>query len=307
MIHICIYSFYKDPFLLNCLKSIKESSFQDYAIDLYIYSVHEEPNILELKEDPKIGISILNKRKSFAEVSNLSITTAKQTNRDFFLLLNSDTVLQKNSLSNLIEIFSFKGNLGVVGGFQTEYEGEWNKPNEWTKLALINSHSVEKIRTIGQDLTLHKCDYVQGACMLMKLAIFDEVGLFDERFKLFYEETELCRRIRNKLFDVFILEEAKVKHFSGGTWKRSIFLQYRRDVFYLTNQIIFESTESSTTKTKLLREVFIIIQKQIKNLWNKNDDHKLPVVFYPVILLNLIFKSKFLMELYETQSVFLLK
>ena len=307
MIHICIYSFYKDSFLQNCLNSITESSFQDYLIDLYIYSAQIEVNILELNQIPKIEIKVLNKKKSFAEISNISIAKAKKRQSIFFVLLNSDTLLEKNALSLLVDAFSLKNNIGVVGGFQTAFNGEWYEPNEWTKNALKDHKSTEKIIKNKQEFTLYKCDYVQGACMLMKMSLFDEVGLFDERFVLFYEETELCRRIRNKLYDIVILEEAKVKHFSGGTWKKNILFQYRRDVLYLTNQIIFESTESTTTKTQLALKVFSIIQKQIKNLWHKTDNHQLPVIFYPFILFYLVYKSNFHRILFQKQSAYLLQ
>ncbi len=307
MIHICIYSFYKDSFLQNCLNSINESSYQDYFIDLYIYSEQIEVNILELKQISKIEINVLNKRKSFAEISNISIAKATERQHSFFMLLNSDTLLEKKALSLLVETFSLKNNIGVVGGFQTAFDGEWNEPNLWTKNALKDNYSSEKIIKHQQEFTLYKYDYVQGACMLMKMSIFDEVDLFDERFVFFYEETELCRRIRNKFYDIVILEEAKVKHFSGGTWKKNMLFQYRRDVLYLTNQIIFESTENSTTKKQLVLKVFSIIQKQIKNLWHKTDNHRLPVIFYPFILFNLIYKSNFLRNLFQKQSAFLLQ
>jgi len=305
VIFICIYSFYEDLFLLKCLNSINDSSFQDYVIDLYIYSKHDVPDIIELNQFAKIEISILYKRKSFAEICNISIEKAKNRNCDYFLLLNSDTILKNNTLLVLLNAFSQKKDLGVVGAFQTEYSGEWNEPNYWTKEILKTTYSTERIKMNDHILTFHKCEYVQGACMLIKLKIINIVGSFDVRFKFFYEETEFCRRVRNNFLDVVILEEAKIKHFSGGTWKRNILLQYRRDIFYLTNQIIYESTNNSTTLIKLINDILLIIKKQIFNLWKRNDNHKLPIAFYFLIILNLICKVNFLLSLYKKQSAYI--
>ncbi|MEK6647626.1 MAG: glycosyltransferase family 2 protein [Candidatus Firestonebacteria bacterium] len=302
MIHICIYSFYEDSFLVNCLNSIDKSDFKDYVIDLYIFSKRGAVNVNELYEFPKIEISIFNKRKSFSEITNISIKKAKESNCDYFLLLNSDTILQQNCLSYLVNVLAFENNLGVIGGFQTEYSGEWNEPNNWSKEILKSVKSKENLKLNGENFVLHKCVYVQGACMLIKSAIFNQVGGFDERFKFFYEETEFCRRVQRNHFDIGILEEAKVKHFSGGTWKKNTLLHYRRDVYYLTNQIIFESTINPASKMKLLKDVFSIAKKQIKNLLNKNDSHKLPVVFYPVVILNLLYRINFINSLYKEQS-----
>ncbi|MCB0537623.1 MAG: glycosyltransferase family 2 protein [Bacteroidetes bacterium] len=304
MLSICIYSFYEDLFLLKCLNSINDSSFQDYIIDLYIYSKHDVSNIIELNQFSQIEISILNKRKSYAEICNISIEKAKNRNCDYFLLLNSDTILKNNTLLVLLNAISQKNNLGVVGAFQTEYNGEWNEPNYWTKEILKTTYSTERIKINDQELTFHKCEYVQGACMLIKLEIINIVGFFDVRFKLFYEETEFCRRVRNNFLDVVILEEAKIKHFSGGTWKRNILLRYRRDILYLTNQLIYESTNKSTTYIRLFSEILLISKKQIFNLLKKKDNHKLPIALYFLIILSLICKVSFLLSLFKKQSVY---
>jgi len=304
VIHICIYSFHKDSFLVNCLDSIEKSSFTDYEIDLYIFSKEGIENLNVLKQYSKIKINLLNKRKSFSEVTNISFKKAKEKNCNYFLLLNSDVILKQNSLELLENVMSSESKLAVLGGFQTEYFGEWNEPNSWSKEFLKTVTQRRNIELNENNFTLYDCEYVQGACMLIKSAIFSQVEGFDERFEFFYEETEFCRRVQQNHFEIAVLSEAKVKHFGGGTWKKNLMLHFRRDIYYLTNQIIFESTSNPTTKRKFVANIFSVIKKQIKNLYYKNDNHKLPVLFYTVVILNLFYRIDFLYSIYKKQSAF---
>lgn len=55
-------------------------------------------------------------------------------------------------------------------------------------------------------------DWIQGSCFLTPKKVFDEVGLFDERFFMYFEDTDLCRRIKNAGYKVMYLADAEVIH-----------------------------------------------------------------------------------------------
>ena len=55
-------------------------------------------------------------------------------------------------------------------------------------------------------------DQIIGACMLLKREILDEVGLFDEDFYMFYEEVDLCFRIKEAGYRILFTPEAEIIH-----------------------------------------------------------------------------------------------
>jgi GT2 family glycosyltransferase len=58
-------------------------------------------------------------------------------------------------------------------------------------------------------------DWISGSCMLIRRAALEEVGLFDERFFLYYEEVDLCRRTREAGWSIYWVPEATIVHVGG--------------------------------------------------------------------------------------------
>lgn len=300
MIYICLYSFGKDGFLPECIKSIINSNIDKYFVDLYVFD-KQKKGINKYKFLPNMGVTFLHKAKSYSWVTNTSLNKAIKDGAKYFLLLNTDTILHPECIFNLVKFFSLSENIGIVGGYQTEYFGDWNTSNSWTK-SNLQIHNIKLFEIDNHKFTLYKTYYTQGACMMFKLDLIKEIGNFNERFKLFYEETEFCRRAINRGYIVGVLKEAKIKHYSGGTWKRSILLNINRDLYYLSNQIIFESTTDCAGYISLLKRIVYIIRKQIKNIHRREDDIKIYVLFYPFVLLFVLFRIDLLFSLHKDQK-----
>lgn len=302
MIHICLYSFGKDAFINACIESIYKSDLStEVFIDLYVYTKYKS-DILKLNQHPNMEITFLNNPKTYSWVTNTSLRKAISNKTKYFLLLNTDTVLHPLCISYLIKTIDCE-KIGVVGGLQTEYLKDWETPNQWTK-GTVNESDKKNIQTIDDKITLHVTPYVQGACMLFKTALIHQVGLFNERFKLFYEETEFCRRVSRQGYIVGVVKEAKVKHYGGGSWKKSRILNLKRDVYYLANQIMFEATSSCHTYMQLLGNMIFVVKKQFKNIIYKEDNITLPFFMYPLVLISILFRIDLLLSLYNSERAY---
>ncbi|VTR65000.1 putative Glycosyltransferase, group 1 family protein [Desulfosarcina cetonica] len=79
-------------------------------------------------------------------------------------------------------------------------------------------------------------DWVSGACMVVRRAALETVGGFDERFFLYWEDTDLCRRIKNAGWKIIYFPKIKVTHFVGKSSKyapyHSIY-QFHKSCYYL--------------------------------------------------------------------------
>lgn len=63
-------------------------------------------------------------------------------------------------------------------------------------------------------------DWVSGACMLLRRRAFDAVGGFDERYFLYWEDADLCRRLREAGWHVRYVPEARVRHAAGASSRK---------------------------------------------------------------------------------------
>jgi GT2 family glycosyltransferase len=81
-------------------------------------------------------------------------------------------------------------------------------------------------------------DWVSGACMVVRRRALEQIGLLDERFFMYFEDADLCRRVREASWSVYYLPEIQVTHWAGGSTRshpraiwdlhKSAFLYHRK-------------------------------------------------------------------------------
>lgn len=65
-------------------------------------------------------------------------------------------------------------------------------------------------------------DWVGGMCMLFSYSVFERLGGFDERYFLYYEDVDICARLRLLGYEVLVNPQAKVTHHAQRTSRRSL-------------------------------------------------------------------------------------
>jgi len=159
------------------------------------------------------------KNYGFAEGNNIAIRYALKTlNPDYLLLLNNDTVVEENFLSELIRVASQDEKNGILGSkvYYYNYRGQRDIIHSAgahinTKFGLCPPIGLsEKDR--GQYDEVRRVDYVEGACMLVKRNVIDTIGLLDPIFFAYWEETDWCCRADKKGYNVIYVPQAKIWH-----------------------------------------------------------------------------------------------
>ena len=148
---------------------------------------------------------------------------------DWLLLLNPDCVVDENALSTLADfVQNCGGEVAIVGLQLLNADGTLQPsgrrfPKVWEfLLALLGfSRWMEARWFKGRDFTkVQEVDEVSGAALAISRKAFEQVGGMDEGFFLFFEELDLCRRVKAKGMKVVYLPDAKVKHLWGASVKR---------------------------------------------------------------------------------------
>lgn len=176
-------------------------------------------NKKENQPSTKELILIDNKQNyGFSEGNNIGIKYAlKNLSFDYILLLNNDTVVDPNFLSELVNSANMP-NIGFLGPkvYYYDYEGRKDIINfaggELNKIKGLTKHIGFNEIDNGQYEELKEVDYVQGCCILIKKQIFKEIGFFDPQYFTYWEETDLCRRGFNKGYKSIYVPKAKIWH-----------------------------------------------------------------------------------------------
>jgi GT2 family glycosyltransferase len=169
----------------------------------------------------------------FAEGNNIGIDFAlKNLNPDYIMLLNNDTIVDKDFLKILVEEGEANIKVGLLGPKMYYYDNPkviWciGGKIDW-KLARGLHVGIDET-DIGQYSEKMNFDYINGSGILIKRNVLEDIGLLDEKFFLYFEETDLALRASKNGYDSTYIPHAKIWHKvskSGGGIKKEIGLYY---------------------------------------------------------------------------------
>jgi GT2 family glycosyltransferase len=174
---------------------------------------------------PDVQISVLAENKGYAFANNHAL---RQSQADYVLLLNSDMELtQESHFDSIIEFAQSHPKVAVVtpqvifSNGQLDPACHRGEPDLWTSFTYFSK--LEKLfpqsRWFGKyhqgykDLTtIHTIDACSGAAMLIKRTVLEKVGLFDERFFMYAEDLDLCKRIRENEYHIVYHPGCRIIH-----------------------------------------------------------------------------------------------
>ena len=142
---------------------------------------------------------------------------AKQVRGRYILFLNNDTVVHKGWLKSLVDLCERDPKVGVTGSKLVYSDGVlqeaggilWRDGSAWNFGRGKNPFDSEYCY-------VKECDYISGAALMVRKALWNEVGGFDERFApAYYEDTDFCFEARKHGYKVVFQPASLVTHFEG--------------------------------------------------------------------------------------------
>lgn len=178
------------------------------------------------REFPRCQLVASGGNLGFSRGNNLALP---MTSGKAVLLLNPDTVCPPESLVKLHGFLRDKPQAAVVGprlvdeqgqptltwGFFPRARDHWLGFLDPRRIWLKGPFSRRIVHVPDRDDPSAPVDYVTGACFLMRREALDEIGLLDERFFMYFEETDWCWRARAAGFEVWYCAETEVAHLEG--------------------------------------------------------------------------------------------
>ena len=200
---------------LNCLDSvskIENSSFETVVVDNG--STDASVEVIR-KQHPDIKIIETGRNLGYAGGNNVGIQHALDSDADYILVLNNDTSVAPDILDQLIKAANKYPNAAALGPVVCEMD----KPDQiWTAgeffediISPVSFKQGDALASISAEESLNT-QWVNGAAFFVKADIFREIGLFDEKFFLTYEESDWCCRAQNKGYNCLVIPAAIIWH-----------------------------------------------------------------------------------------------
>jgi GT2 family glycosyltransferase len=190
--------------------------------------------------------------RGFPAANNQGIEAARGR---FLLFLNPDTRVGPGFLDRMLDALRSRPDWGAVGPalfndrgfFQVSFGGRVNFRTEWARKLFLNA--VIR-RRIHRWKTPREVEWLSGACMMARRDALPAGGAFDEDFFLYFEDIDLCLRMRAAGWKLVLLPEVRAYHGGGGsTAARPLFSRYH----YRRSQLHFYRKHNSPLSLLLLK------------------------------------------------------
>ena len=209
---------------LRCVESLYESGNVGFEVVVVDNDQVEPPEL-------PAGVRLIRNDKNvgFARAHNRGIAASAG---ELIVLINPDTVVERDFFERMEAFFGEVRCAGIAGPRILDSEGELqlSARREISALSgllgrtslltrLFPHSSLVKRRFPAATVTAHPApvDWVSGACMVVRRRTLRDIGPLDERFFMYFEDADLCRRARAAGWLVYYLPGVHVVHQTGGS------------------------------------------------------------------------------------------
>ena len=173
----------------------------------------------------------------FAEANNYALLQASHL-EDTVLFLNQDTISTEGWLSNCVECLRLSPDIGAVAPLTAAYDWEGWDPHFLESAK--KSDDFRKDFDAGAPLKmLYEVPAIPAAAMVIRTDMLKVIGPFDPIYGSYYEDYDLCRRIRESAYKVVICTIGKIAHYSGSATTTKA-AEDRRARWITRNQVIYQ-------------------------------------------------------------------
>lgn len=222
---ILIISYNTRELLVACLQSVIErTAGVDYEL-IVVDNASRDGSVEAVRARyPHITVLANTENGGFAKACNQA---AAISSGRYLLLLNSDTVMQPGTLRTMATSLDQDLDIGAVSCLQRDGQGQVVQscfPFPSIRDHVRHSEDLPAVvrRLVGTVPPINfaqsqDVDWANGACLMIRKALFDRLGGLDERFFMYFEDVDLCRRVQQLGYRIRYVAEGEVVHLLGGS------------------------------------------------------------------------------------------
>jgi GT2 family glycosyltransferase len=182
---------------------------------------------------PHVKVLQNRNNRGFSAAFNRGIRNASGS---VLLALNPDVILSPGCVESLAEFLDRHPDVGICGprllnpdgsmqlscrAFPTLLNVFFGRRSIWNRLFPENRMSRSFLKADLDYSVMQEVDWLAGACMMIRRKVVESIGLFDEDYFLYAEDTDYCYRAREKGFRVFFFPGASATHERGAATRKA--------------------------------------------------------------------------------------
>lgn len=220
----------------DCLLSLQKLNYPSFEI-LITDNCSPDKSGAQLREQfTNCHHLVLDDNLGFAGGSNAGINWCIEQGAEWIWILNNDTTIDADALTRLIEIANQQPRAGILGAAIYTPDKDGYSRSGTGKIDFGKAKTFER-GVVDDTASFIPCQWLSGCNMLIRADAFKVVGGFDEKFFLYFEDTDLCWRMNQAGWTCLFVPAATIKHIGGASTqgKMAVWKSY----YYTRNRLLF--------------------------------------------------------------------
>lgn len=218
---VIIVAYNSHQHLERCVASLYRKINLAEPWEIILVNNDPERDVNELPLDfSRVKIVDHRKNVGFGSGANLGAAAA---NGEILLILNPDTEILSENIAAVLEELDKNQKVGAVGGRiigRDGFDQPWSAGRGISFYDLVrNNLGLSRSKPVWKSVRKAECDWVAGTALFITRELFASLGGFDERFFMYFEDMDLCRRAKLAGRQILYYPAFEVFHDSGASYR----------------------------------------------------------------------------------------
>jgi N-acetylglucosaminyl-diphospho-decaprenol L-rhamnosyltransferase len=295
---IIIVTYNPGTILFSCLESLY-SYLQDSSCEIIIVDNASTDGMIDQVGQVFPGVKIISNtdNRGFAAANNQGLAAARG---HYLLLLNPDTRIRNDALSQLQEFLAHSPHAGIVGPRTYDIENRiaLSAFGPYTPFSILRqylgfdripgyfSHSKQR-RQLEKASEPVAVTWVQGSSMMFRRAVYEQIGGLDEGLFLFSEEPDYCDRALAQGWQTYYVPSAEIEHHESHTISRYPLIKMRH---YHLSPLYYFRKRGKNNAVLMLKLGFTLellvkyLTRLLQMKWQTDAASRARLQAYPVVI-----------------------
>lgn len=258
MVSVIIVNYHTLGQIADCIASVREKT-SGVEYEIIVVDNASEPDFSATclrMFGPDVRAIALPENVGFGRANNAGFAAARG---DILFCLNPDTLLHNNAIKILADYLASHPRVGACGGNLVHADGgravSFRRilPGLFWEISERLNLNPERI-VYGRDIRFNRSGrpkqvgYISGADLMLRREVVEQTGGFAPEFFMYFEETDLCARIRRLGWKIMSVPEARICHLEGESFKSSAAEQRKLQMYRKSKELYMRRNCSRLTR-----------------------------------------------------------